>query len=120
MTTNTTELSQDLANFTGTDEWYKHAINPAFTYTEGVRHFAQNAGGGAYWLLDILVTQPEIVRQANDMAFVTLKVKGSKATLLVTDGHDPETKAYQRRIDYTDCPEGNWSFYMRDGVIMLP
>jgi hypothetical protein len=42
----------------------------------------------------------------------------------VRDGGEP--LLWRRRIDFTDCPEGEWKFYVAEGgpagstVIMLP
>jgi len=47
----------DLAQFTGTEQWYRHAINRAVLYTDGAKYVADTAG--AYWLLDeIALIQP--------------------------------------------------------------
>ncbi len=47
----------DLAQFTGTEQWYRHSINRTVLYTDGVRYVAEH--GQAYWLLDeIALIQP--------------------------------------------------------------
>jgi len=48
MTTKTPSKS-DLAQFTGSDNWYRHSINRNVLYTDGATHVAEY--GGAYWLL---------------------------------------------------------------------
>lgn len=114
------ELRNELRNFTGTETWFRHPLNRNITYTEGTKFFVENAGGGAYWLLDILVTQPEILTQMREGGFatITLEVVGSKATLTCGDGND--NVVYRREIDYTDCPEGTWVLWFTDNVILLP
>lgn len=107
----------DLSGFVGTENWYQHPLNRNWAITDGVKYFADNAGNGAYWLLDILVTEPEILKQARDFAAITLSVKASKADLVVTDGNEKEV--FRRHIEYTDCPEGDWKFFMYHGVILL-
>jgi hypothetical protein len=48
-TTEKKTLSEsDLAQFTGSEQWFKHFLGPVFT--EGVKHVADTAG--AYWLID--------------------------------------------------------------------
>lgn len=99
-------LYQALRQHTGSEHIYKHSLVAGFTYTEGVREFAQEAGGGAYWLLDILATEPAIRKAVNEDGFhlVKLDVKGTKATLSVhMDTITPPV--FTREIDYTDCPE---------------
>jgi len=56
MTTKTLSKSE-LAQFTGSDNWYRHSINRNVLYTDGAQHVAEH--GGAYWLLDeIAIIQP--------------------------------------------------------------
>ena len=51
------ELSTtDLAQFTGTEQWYRHAVNGEVHFTDGAKYVADHVG--AYWLLDeIALTQ---------------------------------------------------------------
>ena len=56
MTTKTLRKSE-LAQFTGSENWYRHGINRNVLYTDGAQHVAEH--GGAYWLLDeIAIIQP--------------------------------------------------------------
>ncbi len=43
---------EDLSQFTGSTEFYRHAFNRAVIYTEGVQYLADNAG--AHWLVDAI------------------------------------------------------------------
>ena len=115
MTTTAETLRNELRHFTGSEQFYRPMINRNAMYTEGVQHFAEKAG--AYWLLDILFTQPEIVRQGVEFAAITLEVKDDTAVLTVTDGN--KHTVYTRSIKYTNCPEGTWKFFMADLVLML-
>lgn len=115
----TAELQERLAGYTGTENYYRHPLARSITYTDGVRAFAQHAE--AHWLVDILATQPEILKQMRDedFAMVTLTVgRSNKADLVATDGND--RVVYKRHLDFTDCPPGEWKFYMMNDVIMLP
>src|SRR5882757_828930 len=40
----------ELAQFTGTEHWYRHALNRNVLFTDGAKYVADQAG--AYWLLD--------------------------------------------------------------------
>jgi len=52
-----------LAQFTGSEDWYRHAINRAVLFTDGAKYVADQAG--AYWLLDeIAIIQPHDARVA--------------------------------------------------------
>src|SRR5258708_17741235 len=56
MTTKTLSKS-DLAQFTGSDNWYRHSINRNVLYTAGAKHVAEH--GGPYWLLaEITLSTP--------------------------------------------------------------
>lgn len=109
------DLRAGLAHFYGSNVVYRHALNRNVVYTEGVQYFAEQAG--AYWFLDILATEPAILKQAREFASIELKVKDDKATILVTDGDDHEV--YRQEIGYTDCPEGDWHFFFVGATIML-
>jgi hypothetical protein len=41
---------ENLRHFTGSENWYRHSLNPTVLYTDGAKHVADTAG--AYWLLD--------------------------------------------------------------------
>lgn len=114
------ELRSQLAQFQGGDQTYRHNFARSVIYTSGVKYFADNAGGGARWFLDILATEPKIRRQGQDFALILLKVKDSKAKIIVTDGNDGTPGIFKRNVDFTDCPEGEWKFYFENGMIMLP
>lgn len=115
------ELLCALNQHTGTNRYFRHPFNRSCTYTEGVKAFAEQAGNGAYWLLDILMTEPAILRtmRADGFLIIELIVVGHGATLTAkTDTHEPPI--YRRAIDTTDCPQGTWSFYFSRDVLMLP
>lgn len=133
------DLYQALRQFTGGGEdIFRHSLVKSFNYTEGVREFAREAGNGAYWMLDILATTPEITKHIKEHGFalVLLKVTGSTARLTVAnDSGVPPLFALD--IPYTDCPEapvtpvnteGTWKFYLEQSyagdkpitLMMLP
>ena len=103
------ELLASMGQFTGSMTLYRHPLVRRFTYTEGVRHFALNAGGGAVWLLDILATEPAIrnlvLGDGPDCGFASVRifVEGTKGTITVDDGNG--NVKFTRVLDYTDCPE---------------
>ena len=108
------DLNNQLAQHTGSQSAYRHTLARSVCYTEGVQYFAQNAGGGAYWLLDILATEPKILGLARKegIAFAALAVKDGKAILSVAaDSGIPPV--FTREITSTDCPDGDWMFYIQ-------
>ncbi len=113
---NTAELQTELRQHYGTENWYKHPLSLTMKYTEGVRAFAQAAG--AYWLLDIIATEVMPLTKTEDFLSVELIVTGSTAKLFVDDGNS--AILFIKKIPFTDCPEGEWKFYLTDNVLMLP
>lgn len=115
------ELRNALPQYTGFDTPYHHALVKSFLYSPGVRFFAQNAGGGAYWFLDICATEPAIRKQGTeDFALIVLTSTGRTAKIVVTDGNDDSPPVFEQEIHLTDCPEGEWKFYYADGIMVLP
>ena len=115
--TDANELKEMLSGFWGSETLYSHALVRSFTYTEGVQAFARHAGGGAYWLLDILALEPEVKAgvKAHGFAVVQLAVDDGTAALTVAQDMDEDTDIglmFARAIEYTDCPEGVWKFYL--------
>ena len=107
-----------LGQFTGTENWYRHWCNRKMTFTDGVHYLAEHAG--AYWLIDeIALCQPyEKAVAAEPFQVWKLKVTGSRATLDCEDGNGKVV--YSKRIDFTDFPEPGVTLFMTDNVMLLP
>ena len=118
--TNTTELREaDLMQFTGTEQWYRHAINRKVLFTDGAKYVADTAG--AYWLLDeIALIQPYDRRvAAEEFQFWKLTVRPNHtATLTCDDGNGHIV--YTKEIEYTDFPLDEITFYFANNEIYLP
>jgi hypothetical protein len=108
----------DLQQFTGTEQWFRHYLNPKMLYTEGVQHFAEKAGHGAYWFLDIVATEIMPLLEKEPFIVVRAFVDVSQASIKADDGND--NLLWTRHIEYTDCPPGSWTFYLTDNVLMVP
>ena len=124
------KLNDALGAFYGGDTLYFNPLNPKIKYTEGVKFFLDNAGHGAYWLLNILITEPAILRAQRDLGivFVRLKVVSSQANLVVNAGRGCAA-LFSQHFRVTDCPEcpktddnpnAEWLFYFENDTIMLP
>jgi len=117
MTTKT--LSEaDLAQFTGTEHWYRHGLVRNVLYTDGVKHVAD--AGGAYWLIDEIAFAQHSERAVAAQPFQVWKltVQDSAAVLTCEDGN--EHRVSLKRIEYTDFPLPEISFYFTDNTILLP
>ena len=74
-----TELLTNLAQFTGTDTYYKHPLFSKYRYTDGVRYLAINAE--CYWLLEFIFGHQSNAKIKNTPFQVWTLVKdGDKAT----------------------------------------
>lgn len=117
--------------FGGSDGRYRHMLNPSLIYSDGMKDVAEKAG--AFWLIDIVATELEpICRQrfkddGESFHLLLVKVKNGKANLyLAADAHDtydgvePLGLLWTRYIDYTDLPDGDWTFYLSADRMVVP
>lgn len=107
--TQTTQLTPaDLRQFTGTEQWHRHQLNRKFLHTDGVDYFAKKAG--AFWFVDIAALEIYKLHAKKKEGFlsVTMTVIDDSAVIKVTDGDD---NSLLTKINYTDCPEGEWKFF---------
>lgn len=118
MTTDTIDLQSSLSQFIGTEQYHYNPLYSWLKYTDGVQYFAQNAGGGAYWFLDIVGTEVQALTKRRPFLTIDLVVKRhDDAAIIVTDGND--RGVWHKTIDATDCPKGTWRFFLQHDVLML-
>lgn len=115
---NKADLQAGLAQHYGSEVWYRHYLIQSMLYTEGVKFFADSAGGGAYWLLDKIALEV-FFKYAKDNPFMSIKflVTESVGRLSVDDGND--NVIFVCDVPYTDCPDGEWKFFLTDNVLLL-
>lgn len=109
----------DLRQFTGSEQWYRHALVRSMLYTDGAKYLADT--GGAHWLLDeiALSNQYEIKVTAEPFQLWKLEVYSDRqATLSCEDGNGREV--FSKTIEFTDFPLEEIQLYCTDNVIMLP
>jgi hypothetical protein len=108
-----------LAQFTGSQHFYRHSLVREVLYTAGAQYVADTAG--AHWLLDeIALAQRHIIPvKREDFQVWDLKVDADqKAILTCGDGNGLEV--YSKPVPFTDFPEPGIRFYYADLVIHLP
>lgn len=110
------EIRNALAQCTGSEHWYRHPFVRACLYTDGAKLFAEMAG--AYWFLDIVATEILPFQRKEEFIVVTLAVTGSIARITADDGNG--NVLWSRGIAFTDCPEGEWKFYLANNTFHLP
>jgi hypothetical protein len=78
----------DLRQFTGSEQWYRHALVRDVLFTDGAKYVADQAG--AYWLLDEIALAQRYEKTVAGEAFQLWKLKvepGHTATLTCEDGN---------------------------------
>lgn len=120
---NTQDLKNLMDNFTGgSDERFRSWCNPKCIWSQGVHSVANEAG--AHWLLDIIATEvaPLCLQrwdsgEGDSTTFFRMLVAKGKADLWLEADLD-EPRLWQRKVSYTDFPDGDWTFYLGvDGLI---
>jgi hypothetical protein len=109
----------DLAQFTGSEQRYRHGINRKVLFTDGAKFVADQAG--AHWLLDeIAIIQPHDQRvAAEEFQVWKLAVNPDHtATLTCEDGND--RVVYTKQIEYTDFPPEGITLWFTNNTILLP
>lgn len=107
---------------------YFHQLVRSYNYTEGVRTFLTHAGTGAYWLNDVLATEPAIRNavKANGGCKCILRVINGVGTVLVADEFEedrrtkelkPVTLYFQKSFSNVDCPSGDWKINLAVTVV---
>ena len=71
-----------LSSFTGIEQYFYNPLFKKINYTEGVRYFMQNAGGGAYWFLTLVATEI-IPKLENEFYFIELTVNKDKTANII-------------------------------------
>jgi hypothetical protein len=118
MTTKT--LAQaDLAQFMGSENWYRHGLMRDVLFTDGAKHVAD--AGGAYWLLDeiALAQRYEKGVAAEEFQHWKLTVKAEQTATLVCDDGNGKI-VFEKRIEFTDFPLEEISLYCTNNTILLP
>ena len=108
---------RDLAQFTGTETWWRHPLTKT-VYTDGVRYVAENAG--AYWLIDaIAFSQHEPAVRAEDFQCWKLTLAEDRsATLTCENGNDKAV--YKQEIGFTDFPLKSFEMWYASNTLYLP
>lgn len=108
----------DLDQFTGSEQFFRHALMRQVVYTEGVKYLAEH--GGAYWLVDKIATlQLEPKVRAEEFQVWKLTVNGDKTAKLACEDGD-SSQIYSEDIDYTDFPLPQAELWFTNNTILLP
>lgn len=110
------ELRADLAQCTGTEQYWKNESMPGLNYTDGIKRLAQLAE--CYWLITLVYSwQKEL--EGYDFQIWTLEIREDRSAV-ITAREDTNLPAIaEQEIPYTDFPLPDFSFYFIDGVMLL-
>ena len=115
----TTLTEADLRQFTGSENWYRHALVRTILYTDGARYVAQH--GGAYWLLDTIALAqrytPKVAAERFQVWTLTVHADRS-ATLVCEDGNGHQVEVQD--IPFTDFPLPSVKLFCQNQTIFLP
>jgi hypothetical protein len=118
--TKTAKLTEaDLMHFTGSEHWYRHALNRNVLFTDGAKYVADE--GGAYWLLDSIALSQRSNKRvaAEEFQVWKLAVRSDRTgTLTCEDGN--YKVVYTKLIALTDFPAPEVTLWFSNGVIYLP
>lgn len=118
MTTKTLNKA-DLAQFTGSEHWYRHGLVPKVLFTDGAKYVAD--AGGAYWLLDEIAFGqylPAVAAEEFQHWKLTVNLRTHSAVLTCDDGNDQIV--FTKEIEFTDFPLEEIRFFFTNQVILLP
>ena len=111
------ELTHALAGHCGTSQYHRGIFNN-LKWTDGIQDMCNKAG--AFWLMDLIagfeLEQP-ILKKESFQLWRMISWGSNGGTLLCEDGNG--TKLMDYHIKYTDFPEGEFEFYVVDGVALL-
>jgi len=109
----------ELAQFTGTEHWYRHALDRKVLFTDGAKYVADRAS--AYWLLDEIALIQHYDKHISVEGFQVWKLSVNidmTATLTCEDGNDHVV--YIKNIPFTDFPREGITLWFTDNTIFLP
>ena len=114
------KLTKDeLRQFTGSEQWYRHGIVRTVLFTDGAKYVADQ--GGAYWLLDeIALAQRGNSRvAAEEFQVWKLAVKPDRTATLTCDDGNGNIVA-SKAIPFTDFPLDEIELWFTNNTIYLP
>ena len=119
MTDTKTLTKSDLIQFTGSEQWYRHAMVRDILYTDGVQYVAETAG--AYWLIDEITFAQRFDKLLAAEEFQSWKLNVNSdhtATLTCEDGNGGVV--FTKAIEYTDFPLAEITLFFLNNTILLP
>ena len=109
----------DFAQFTGTEQRYRHALNGEVHFTDGAKHVADLLG--AYWLLNEIALIQLYDKRVGAERFQVWKLSvDTDMTADLTCADERENVVHIKKIPFTDFPIEGITFWFTDNTILLP
>ena len=108
-----------LAQFTGTEHWYRHGLVRDILFTDGAKYVAD--AGGAHWLLDEIAFAQRFEKRVASEEFQVWKLTVNPdrtAKLACEDGNGHTV--FEKAIPYTDFPAEGIEVWFENSTIYLP
>jgi hypothetical protein len=109
----------DLSQYYGSDQLYFNPLFRAIKYTQGVQYVSRN---GAGWLIDAILSHAvhnkKVACEDFILAKLTVNLDARSAILTFDDGNGKIVA--RQKIEYTDFPLKEISFYLEGKTLMLP
>ncbi len=108
--------NDQLRDFTGTSQWFKHFTGLLFT--EGVKHMAETFK--AYWFIDLVMSHQvnANVRKHPFQTWTLKRLLDSKFAAIATDGND--NVIAKQVIPFSDFEADELTLWLEEGVLLLP
>lgn len=111
--------ASELAQFIGSQQWYRHPFVRNVLYTEGAKYLAER--GSAYWLIDeIAFGQSEPRVAAEDFQHWVLRVDEEQRSAMLACDDGNGRVVFNKEIAFTDFPLPEIALYFCGGTILLP
>lgn len=114
-----TNLQHELAQFYGSESFYRHSLFRKYVYTEGVQYLAEK--GQAHWLLDFIFGQQYEAKALKNIPFQVWEIEVEKdktALLRVEDGDKNQLTQFE--LDFTTFPIPKYSLWLIEQTLLLP
>ena len=108
-----------LAQFTGSERFYRHAMVHNVIYAEGVKYVADTVG--AYWLIDEIAFAQKHAPQLRNEDFQNWELAvsaGGSAVFNCDNGNGHGL--YAKEIEWTDFPAPGVRYYFCNDTLLLP
>ena len=111
--------TEELRQFTGSEQFYRYGLKGDMLLTEGAKYLADCAG--AYWLMDEITLAQRFSKSVAEQEFQLWRLvvgEDGKGALSCDDGNGHIV--YTKTIRFTDFPACGIRLYVSNRVIMLP